>query len=155
MTKTKHWSEYLIPIPMTVSLISILSLVTAQFQTQIKLERPVNGWEHLKYDYFAPNLEKLQNIMIEAFEISDEAMLTINVNSKEMNNQLKKSVEYTALKQNTKKSLSIKKKLLGASVKAVQDFAQTNIEKSDDTIERFNRASTFIGEDSVFVSVSN
>ena len=155
MTKTKHWSEYLIPIPMTVSLISILSLVTAQFQTQIKLERPANGWEHLKYDYFAPNLEKLQNIMIEAFEISDEAMLTINVNSKEMNNQLKKSVEYTALKQNTKKSLSIKKKLLGASVKAVQDFAQTNIEKSDDTIERFNRASTFIGEDSVFVSVSN
>ena len=155
MTKTKHWSEYLIPIPMTVSLISILSLVTAQFETQIKLERPVNGWEHLKYDYFAPNLEKLQNIMIEAFEISDEAMLTINVNSKEMNNQLKKSVEYTALKQNTKKSLSIKKKLLGASVKAVQDFAQTNIEKSDDTIERFNRASTFIGEDSVFVSVSN
>ena len=155
MTKTKHWSEYLIPIPMTVSLISILSLVTAQFQTQIKLERPANGWEHLKYDYFAPNLEKLQNIMIEAFEISDEAMLTINVNSKEMNNQLKKSVEYTALKQNTKKSLSIKKKLLGASVKAVQDFAQTNIKKSDDTIERFNRASTFIGEDSVFVSVSN
>ena len=82
-------------------------------------------------------------------------MLTINVNSKEMNNQLKKSVEYTALKQNTKKSLSIKKKLLGASVKAVQDFAQTNIEKSDDTIERFNRASTFIGEDSIFVPVSN
>lgn len=155
MTKTKHWSEYLIPIPMTVSLISILSLVTAQFETQIKLERPANGWEHLKYDYFAPNLEKLQNIMIEAFEISDEAMLTINVNSKEMNNQLKKSVEYTALKQNTKKSLSIKKKLLGASVKVLDDFAQTNIKKSDDTIERFNRASTFIGDDSVSVSVSN
>ena len=157
LNQGKHWGEYLLPIPMTVSLISILSLVTAQFNTTIEFQTPPKGWEHLKYDYFAPNLVKLQNIMIGAFEISDEAMLRINVNSKEMNVQLKKLVEYTALEQNTEKSLTIKKKLLRASMKAVQDMALTNIKKSDDTIERFNRASTFIGEDISLenISVSN
>ena len=146
MTKTKHWSEYLIPIPMTVSLISILSLVTAQFNTTIKFERPANGqWEYLKYDYFAPNLIKLQNIMTEAFETSDEAMLRINVNSKEMNVQLRKSVSYAALPQNTSRALRTKTMLLASSVKAVGQFATTNIQKSNATIAEFERASKFIG----------
>ena len=150
MSKGKHWSEYLLPIPMAVSFISILSLVTAQFNQNIKFERPVNGWEYLKYDYFAPNLMKLQNLMITAFETSDEAMLSINVNSNEMNEQLGRQVQYAALDQDTPAKLRTKKRMLAATMKAIKMFAAINVEKSTATIQGFNATSNFIGTDLIF-----
>ena len=152
MSKGKHWSEYLLPIPMAVSFISILSLVTAQFNQNIKFDqvKPVNGWEYLKYDDFAPNLMKLQNLMITAFETSDEAMLSINVNSNEMNEQLGRQVQYAALDQDTPAKLRTKKKLLAATMKAIKSYAEINVEKSTATIQGFNTTSNFIGTDLFF-----
>ena len=88
MMKNIHWSQYILPIPITVSLISMLALISAQFKYVVRFDRPSSGqWEHLKYDYYQPNLEKLQNLILDAFEFSDQSMLRINSNSKKMNIQ--------------------------------------------------------------------
>ena len=86
MTRHQHWSEYLLPIPTTVAMVSMLMVISAQFTSVITLQKPSSGrFEHLKYDTLAPNIEKLKNLMIEAFEDSDEAMLRINTNSQWIN----------------------------------------------------------------------
>ena len=83
MTQNKHWSEYLTPVPMTVSLLSMLLLVSAQFQRQVWLVKPTSGeFEHLKWDTLRPNLETLKNHMIDGFQTSSRSMMRIYSNSK-------------------------------------------------------------------------
>ena len=118
MTKTKHWSENLLPIPTTVSIFSLLALSTAQFNNVVRFHRPVRGWEYLKYDEFAPNLVKLQNLMIIAFETSDESMQSLLTNSQIMNDELKYLVEYAALDQDTTKKLQTKQRLMINGIQA-------------------------------------
>ena len=145
MTEFKHWSEYLLPIPTTVSIFSILALSTAQFKNVVRFGRPVNGWEYLKWDEFAPNLVTLQNLMIIAFETSDESMLTMYSNSQTMNEELRKLVEYAALDQDTTRKLKTKQKLMVTGIKTVQNLAVESLEEVDKTIAKINATSNFIG----------
>ena len=146
MTEFKHWSEYLLPIPTTVSIFSILALSTAQFKNVVRFGRPVNGWEYLKWDEFAPNLVTLQNLMIIAFETSDESMLAIYSNSQTMNEELKKLVKYAGLDQDTPGKLKVKQKLMVTGIKTVQSLAVESLEEVDKTIEKINATSNFIGQ---------
>ena len=146
MTEFKHWSEYLLPIPTTVSIFSILALSTAQFEKVVHFGRPVNGWEYLKWDEFAPNLVTLQNLMIIAFETSDESMLAIYSNSQTMNEELRKLVEYAGLDQDTPGKLKVKQKLMVTGIKTVQSLAVESLEEVDKTIEKINATSNFIGQ---------
>ena len=145
MTRHQHWSEYLLPIPTTVAMVSMLMVISAQFTSVITLQKPSSGrFEHLKYDTLAPNIEKLKNLMIEAFEDSDEAMLRINTNSQWINTQLKKSVEYAGLAQNSSSALSTKKKLISFSLKMIKKWADENIEKEyENVFEKFNNCFSF------------
>ena len=145
MTEFKHWSEYLLPIPTTVSIFSILALSSAQFKNVVRFRRPVRGWEYLKWDEFAPNLVSLQNHMIVAFETSDESMLTMYSNSQEMNDQLKLLVGYAALDQDTPGRLKTKQRLLITGIKAVQNLAQESLHEVDQTLEKIDLTSNFIG----------
>ena len=113
----------------------------------MRFERPSSGqWEYLKYDYFAPNLEKLQNLMIVAFETSDGAMLKMYSNSGEMNGQLKKMVGYVALDQDTPRRLKTKQTLLFNSISTVKTLAADSIAAANQTIARFDASSRFIGK---------
>ena len=145
MTEFKHWSEYLLPIPTTVSIFSILALSTAQFKNVVRFRRPPLGWQYLKWDEFAPNLVSLQNLMIIAFETSDESMLTMYSNSQEMNDQLRKLVEYAALDQDTPRKLKTKQKLMITGIKAVQGLAQESLHEVDQTHEKIDATLNFIG----------
>ena len=130
MAEHKHWSEYLLPVPTTVSLVSMLMLISAQFSTEIQLKKPSSGeWEYLKWDTLVPNIENLKNSMIEAFEISDTSMLRINYNSREINGELEKIVKYSAYPQDTQNRLKTKKLLLKASMKLIENMAKENIAK--------------------------
>ena len=146
MTGYKHWSEYLLPIPTTVSIFSILALSSAQFKNVVRFQQPPNGWEYLKYDEFAPNLVKLQNLMISAFETSDESMQTISWNSQTMNDELKDLVNYAALDQDTRSKLKTKQRLLNTGIKAVQNLAEESLEGVNNTIAKLDATSNFIGK---------
>ena len=146
MTEFKHWSEYLLPIPTTVSIFSILALSTAQFEKVVHFGRPVNGWEYLKWDEFAPNLVTLQNLMIIAFETSDESMLAIYSNSETMNLELKNLVEFAALDQDSTRKLRTKQKFMITAIRNVQNLAAESLEEVDKTITKINATSNFIGQ---------
>lgn len=147
MTNNKHWSEYLLPIPITVSLISMISLISAQFQNAIKFKRPSNGqWEHLKFDYYAPNLERLQNLMINAFETSDESMLRINSNAKQINQYLENSITYATMDHSSHEKLVKKQILLSNAMTNIENWADENHEKATETIQKFQLTDDFILE---------
>ena len=83
--------------------------------------------------------------MIIAFETSDESMLTMYSNSQEMNDQLRKLVEYAALDQDTSRKLKTKQKLMITGIQAVQDLAQESLHGVDQTLEKIDATSNFIG----------
>ena len=146
MTANKHWSEYLLPVPTTVSLISMLMLISAQFSTVITLQKPSSGhWEYLKYDTLVPNIHKLKNNMIETFESSDEAMMRINYYSKEINDQLKSALKYSSLPQNTQDEIKTKKLLLEKCMQLMGKWAQENVLKANETIQQLDTISKFTG----------
>ena len=112
MTMGKHWSEFLIPVPMTVSLMSMLMLVSSMFNNVIRFQKPSSGhFDYLKWDSLQPNLEHLKNNMIQGFETSHQSMLRIKYNSKKMNQELENSVKYAFLDQDTKSKYKAKKKV--------------------------------------------
>ena len=145
MTEFKHWSEYLLPIPTTVSIFSMLALSTAQFKTVVKFKRPAKGWEYLKWDSFSPNLEELQNLMIIALETSDGSMLTTYSNSQTMNDQLRKLVESASLDQDTPRKLKTKQKLMVAGINTVQKLVQKSLQEVNETVEKIDATTNFIG----------
>ena len=146
MTQGKHWSEFLIPVPMTVSLMSMLMLVSSMFNNAIRLQAPSEGFRYLKWDSLQPELEHVKNNMILSFETSFESMTRIKFNSEKMNEQLERSVKYASLDQDTKPKLRTKKKLLTNSIKTIQSLADENIKKADQTIKKFNTTSLIIGK---------
>ena len=147
MTANKHWSEYLLPVPSTVSLISMLMLISAQFSSVITLQKPSTGnWEYLKYDTLVPNIHKLKNNMIETLEFSDKAMLRINYYSKEINDQLKSALKYSTLPQSTPEELKTKRLLLEKCMQLMGKWAHENVLMANKTIQELDAISYFTGK---------
>ena len=141
MTENKHWSEFLMPLPMTVSLMSMLMLISAQYEGKVELPRPAKGeWEKLKWDLLTPNLYELNGIVTNAFDRSTTAMKKINVNSEEMNVELVNSIKWGASQS------KLAKRKLKRSLRNIGEFAQENLAEADETISRFDSANGFIQE---------
>ena len=90
MFENKHWSEYLLPMPMAISLMSTLLLVSSQFDRDVQLTKPVSGnWEKLKYDWLQPNLLFLFHSVQNDFELSNLNMWVIKTNSRNVHENMK------------------------------------------------------------------
>eukprot|EP00090_Calanus_glacialis_P015006 TRINITY_DN23895_c0_g1_i1.p1 TRINITY_DN23895_c0_g1~~TRINITY_DN23895_c0_g1_i1.p1 ORF type:complete len:1207 (-),score=282.43 TRINITY_DN23895_c0_g1_i1:76-3612(-) len=142
MTKNRHWSEFLLPLPMTVSLISMLMLISAQYEgvVQIPTGHLNQKWEVLKFDILTPNLYKLNDLIIESFEYSTHAMQKININSVDMNEELEKSIKYSSSKG------KLEQRKLKRALRNIEEMSATNAKEATETINRFDAADNYIQE---------
>jgi len=142
MTKNKHWSEFLLPLPMTVSLISMLMLISAQYEgvVQIPTGHLNKPWEVLKFDILTPNLYKLNDLVIESFEYSTHAMQKININSVDMNEELEKSIKYSSSEG------KLEQRKLKRALRNIEEMSKTNADEATETIKRFDEADKYIKE---------
>ena len=80
------------------------------------------------------------------FETSSRSMLRVYTNSKEMNNELERSVKYAYMPDETMQQKSVKLRLLAHSMKVLTDLANENVEKCANTVKKFDDTSAFIGK---------
>ena len=72
-------------------------------------------------------------------------MLRVYTNSKEMNNELERSVKYAYMPDETMQQKSVKGRLLAHSMNVLSSFAEENVEKCAATVKKFDDTSKFIG----------
>jgi len=142
MFENKHWSEYLLPMPMAISLMSTVLLVSSQFDRDVELTKPTSGqWEYLKYDWLQANLLFLANNVKNNFELSNANMGVIKVNSRKVHNNMKLAVAY-AFSEDKYDS----KTLLPRHLRYIEEDAASSTEKAKEVSIAFRATGKIIEE---------
>ncbi len=141
MNNAKHWENYLLPIPATVSLLGMAMLQSAQVPEAIELEKPEEGFKYLEHDYYQPNLLQFSYSLTDTLKISSKNMRSIHSNSDTIQNNLLKAV------RNTFSDNPMEQKLLfKLNMEQVETAAKKSYQKVSEVIESFNNTQLVLSE---------
>ncbi len=94
MNANKHWSEYVLPIPSTVSLLSSVMLQSTHVNMTIRLAKAQGGtYQHLRWNTYRANLAQFAFSATHSFKLSNKNMNGIKANSKVIHKYLLESVK--------------------------------------------------------------
>ena len=141
MFEHSHWSEYLIPMPMAISLMSTLLLVSSQFERDVELIEPKRGYEYLKWDMLQPNLVDLSSHVKNSFLLSNNNMNSIKVNSKAMHKNMNDAVQFAFSNDRYEYQT-----LLTQALRYISEDAKENKELAKDVSDSFTQTGHFIEE---------
>ncbi len=93
LNSDRHWAEYLLPMPMAVSLLTSVMLQSGQFSRTVVLVKPENhDIKYMKWDTVQPNLMVFADSVTRAFKVSYSSMRSVGMNSEDIHKYLLKSL---------------------------------------------------------------
>ena len=139
--KDIHWSDFLLPIPMSVTLLSSV-LLTSSETRPIILKEPDTGFVYLKWKTLDGNLVFLAHSIEDSFFVSHKEMTQVKSEAETIHRSLFKVQEYAFQKKKSKSQEA----LLKYFIKQVGDSATSQIEHVDKIIFQFNMSDCIIKE---------
>ncbi len=142
MNNGKHWENYLLPIPVTVSLLASVMLQSANFPRAIMLDKPASGeFDYLKYNYYQPNLLQFAFSVTDTFKLSNKNMKTIYYNADDIQKYLN-----LAVKNAYSNNPAERKILFRVHMKEVETAANESLEKATEVVTAFQETDLILKE---------